>query len=113
MHNRNTASLNGTWRYIIDPYETGYYNYRFEPYDQLKGRSNAAFYSNYQAKDKAELVEYNFDTSPGMLIPGDWNSQKLDELYLFIHASTENGSGQLIEWRLGVVPTTVQLPNYD
>jgi hypothetical protein len=26
----NTTSLNGTCKNIIDPYETGYYNYRFQ-----------------------------------------------------------------------------------
>jgi hypothetical protein len=33
--NRNTISLNGSWNYIMDPYETGYYNYRHEPFDQV------------------------------------------------------------------------------
>lgn len=28
--NRQTQSLNGKWHYIIDPYETGFYNYRFK-----------------------------------------------------------------------------------
>ena len=31
---RTTFSLNGKWNYIIDPYETGYYDYRYEPYDK-------------------------------------------------------------------------------
>ncbi|NOQ92896.1 MAG: hypothetical protein GQ552_09310, partial [Flavobacteriaceae bacterium] len=44
--NRNTTSLNGTWHYIVDPYETGYYNYRYEPYDQLESNNNSAFYNN-------------------------------------------------------------------
>ena len=28
-YGRETFSLNGQWQYIIDPYETGFYNYRF------------------------------------------------------------------------------------
>ena len=26
--NRNTISLDGKWPYIVDPYETGFYDYR-------------------------------------------------------------------------------------
>lgn len=73
--NRNTTSLNGTWNYIVDPYETGYYNYRYEPYDQLPEKNNSAFYNNYHASNKLELVEYDFDKSPTLTVPGDWNSQ--------------------------------------
>lgn len=73
---RNVSSLNGTWNYIVDPYETGYYNYRYQPYDQQEAVSSSAFFTNYHAKNKSELVEYNFDASPTMTIPGDWNSQK-------------------------------------
>ncbi len=74
--NRNVTSLNGTWHYIVDPYETGYYNYRYEPYDQLPKNNNSAFYNNYHTDNKMELVEYDFDKSPTLTIPGDWNSQK-------------------------------------
>jgi beta-glucuronidase len=44
---RQTTSLDGAWHYIVDPYETGYYDYRRRPYDQQLQRSNAAFYSNH------------------------------------------------------------------
>ena len=74
--NRNTTTLNGKWHYIVDPYETGYYNYRYEPYDQLSKKNNSAFYNNYHTENKMELVEYDFDKSPTLTIPGDWNSQK-------------------------------------
>ena len=79
--NRNITSLNGTWHYIIDPYETGYYNYRYEPYDQQKTINNSAFFKNYHTDDTLELVEYDFDKSPTMLVPGDWNSQNEKLLY--------------------------------
>ncbi len=79
--NRQTFSLNGTWNYIIDPYETGYYNYRYEPYDQLKQKNNSAFYNNYHSDDRSELVEYDFDKSPALRVPGDWNSQDDKLLY--------------------------------
>ena len=79
--NRNTFSLNGTWNYIIDPYETGYYNYRYEPYDQQSENNNSAFYNNYHTQNSQELVEYNFDTSPTINVPGDCNSQQEKLLY--------------------------------
>ncbi|GGK27795.1 beta-glucuronidase [Yeosuana aromativorans] len=79
--NRNTTTLNGTWHYIIDPYETGYYNYRHEPYDKQTKSDNRAFYKNYHTDDKLELVEYDFDKSQTLLVPGDWNSQNEKLLY--------------------------------
>ncbi len=73
---RNTTSLNGNWNYIVDPYETGYYSFHSEVYDQKNLKSPAAFYNNYHAKNKSELVEYDFDKSPVIKVPGDWNTQK-------------------------------------
>jgi beta-glucuronidase len=61
--NRTTISLNGPWHYIVDPYETG-----------LKAR----FYMNAKAKDKQDLVEYDFDKSGVIDVPSDWNTQKRD-----------------------------------
>ncbi|MGN6533638.1 MAG: glycoside hydrolase family 2 protein [Ginsengibacter sp.] len=75
VFNRKVTSLNGTWNYIVDPYETGYYDYRHKPYDQRNVRNNSAIYNNYHTTNKSELVEYDFDKSPTIYIPGDWNSQ--------------------------------------
>ena len=72
---RNTTSLNGQWNYIVDPYETGYYNFHSEVYDQKNIKATSAYYNNYHAQNKTELVEYDFDKSPGLTIPGDWNTQ--------------------------------------
>jgi len=74
--NRNITSLNGQWNYITDPYETGYYNFHSEVYDQKNPGSPAAYFNNYHPKNKSELVEYDFDRSPVMKIPGDWNTQE-------------------------------------
>ena len=79
--NRNSVSLNGDWNYIVDPYETGYYNFHSEVYDQKNPGSPSAFYNNYHAKNKSELVEYDFDKSPVLRIPGDWNTQKGNLFY--------------------------------
>ncbi|MFY9463778.1 MAG: glycoside hydrolase family 2 TIM barrel-domain containing protein [Sediminibacterium sp.] len=81
VYNRKTSSLNGQWHYIVDPYETGYYNYRYQPYDVVDKASTSAFYNNYHAKNKQELVEYDFNRSPKMQVPGDWNSQKENLFY--------------------------------
>ena len=44
-------------------------------YEQLKEKNNSAFYNNYHTDNKLELVEYDFDKSPTLLVPRDWNSQ--------------------------------------
>ncbi len=79
--NRHSTALSGHWNYIVDPFETGYYNYRREPYDQQRETSTSAYFMNHHARDKAELVEYDFDKSPTLAVPGDWNSQKDALLY--------------------------------
>ncbi|MRX69488.1 beta-glucuronidase [Flavobacterium resistens] len=73
--NRNTTSLNGVWNYIIDPYQTGFYSFHLDQYDKQEKAPKSAFYSNYHAVNKQELVEYDFDKSATITIPGDWNSQ--------------------------------------
>ena len=82
VYNRSGMSLNGTWHYIVDPYENGYYNYRYEPFDQMGNPGKGAFFTNAKPDDKSDLVEYNFDKSPTMEIPGDWNSQ-VEKLYYY------------------------------
>ena len=78
---RQSVSLNGAWASIIDPYETGYYNYRHQAYDQEQPPSLSAFFMNHHARDKAELVEYDFDQSPTLNVPGDWNTQRESLFY--------------------------------
>ncbi len=57
---RTSISLDGSWNSIIDPYETG-----------MGGK----FYENRKAA-KGELVEYDFDRSAKLKVPGDWNTQR-------------------------------------
>jgi len=80
--NRQTTSLSGPWNYIVDPYETGYYDFHSRVYDQTNITAPSAFFNNYTAKNKSELVEYNFDQSPTLQVPGDWNTQK-ENLYYY------------------------------
>ena len=79
--NRNPYSLNGKWNYIIDPYETGYYDYRYMPFDKMSNPGNGAFFLDRKPKDKTDLIEYSFDKSPTLWVPGDWNSQSEKLLY--------------------------------
>lgn len=74
IYARSYQSLNGRWNYIIDPYEMGYYDYRHEPFDASK-TGKGGFYEDLSARDKDHVVEYNFDLSPTLKVPGDWNSQ--------------------------------------
>jgi len=78
---RQVTSLNGKWNYIVDPYDTGYCDYRRQPYD-TGGKVTGGYALDKQAKDKSDLIEYNFDTSPTLNVPGDWNSQN-DKLFYY------------------------------
>ena len=75
VDNRTTTSLNGQWNIIVDPFETGYYDYRYQPYKY-------GFFVNYKQKHKAERVEYDFDTAETLNVPGDWNMQK-EKLFFY------------------------------
>jgi beta-glucuronidase len=68
---RVTTSLNGQWQAIVDPYDVGFFDYRAQPL-----KNNNAFFKNYKAKSKSELVEYDFDTAGRLDVPGDWNTQR-------------------------------------
>jgi beta-glucuronidase len=81
---RHPVSLNGKWHYIIDPYDTGYYDYRREAYDK-QAHPGGGYFLDQPPKDKSDLVEYNFDASPTLNVPGDWNTQS--EKLLFYEGS--------------------------
>jgi hypothetical protein len=68
---RHTTSLDGRWPVIVDPYDVGYLDYRAKP---LKDKN--AFFKNYKPQSGSELVEYDFDTSGLLRVPGDWNTQR-------------------------------------
>jgi beta-glucuronidase len=63
---RTTISLDGTWNTIIDPYETGL---------------GSRFYENAKPKTKSDLIEYDFEHSPKLHVPGDWNTQRESLLF--------------------------------
>ena len=81
-YNRASTSLNGKWQTIVDPYENGFYNYRYEPFENQSNPSRGAFFMNAKAENEADLIEYNFDESQTLNVPGDWNTQT-DKLYYY------------------------------
>lgn len=76
--NRNIISLTGDWSVIIDPYENGYYDYRYQ-------ENPNGYFKNAKPKSKSDLLEYDFDSSDKLKVPGDWNTQRKD---LFFYEGT-------------------------
>lgn len=72
---RAYISLNGQWNVIVDPYENGFYNHRYEEHEN-------GYFKNTRAQSPADLVEYNFERSQKLEVPGDWNTQD-DKLFLY------------------------------
>lgn len=64
---RRATSLNGAWHAIVDPYDRG---------------EGQGFASNRKPESPSELVEYAFDTSDTLEVPGDWNTQR-EQLFLY------------------------------
>lgn len=78
IHNVNAyenTSLNGAWNYIVDVQEEGYYDYRMNP-------TRNGFFRNAKPQRPEDLIEYDFDKSPVMQVPGDWNTQD-DRLFFY------------------------------
>jgi beta-glucuronidase len=71
---RSGKSLDGDWHVIVDPYENGFYDYRLHP------RANG-YFKNEKPKSPSDLVEYDFERSATLRVPGDWNTQRADLLY--------------------------------
>jgi len=69
INSRETTSLNGKWKYIIDQYETG--RIGFNP-----------LWKNVKPENKSTRIEYSFDDAQTLYIPGSWNAQK-ENLYYY------------------------------
>jgi beta-glucuronidase len=57
---RTTVNLNGAWRAIVDPFDNG----------------KSGFFRDEKPRGKGDRVEYSFDLSPVLNVPGDWNTQR-------------------------------------
>ncbi len=75
IEHRNTISLNGAWHAIVDPYDTGNSNYR--SHLPLKD----GFFLNAKPHTPQDLIEYDFDKSESLHVPGDWNTQRPSLLF--------------------------------
>lgn len=76
--NRNIISLNGKWQYIVDPYETGFYDYR---YKEMRESDPGAYWNTDQPTNKTDRKEYGYIDKYTLKVPGDWNSQDPQFLY--------------------------------
>ncbi|WP_422106284.1 glycoside hydrolase family 2 protein [Winogradskyella sp.] len=87
-YNREATLLNGNWKYVIDPYETGYRNHRnWIPFDQKESTKKSAkpYYTDKQMENRWDRIEYDFETSHEIKVPGDWNTQ--DEKLFYYEGS--------------------------
>ncbi|OQP62980.1 glycoside hydrolase family 2 protein [Niastella populi] len=75
---RKTTSLNGKWQYIIDPYGTGFYDYRFL---ERKENDREAYWNTDVPENKTDRKEHKFTDEYTLNVPGDWNSQAEKFLY--------------------------------
>ena len=75
VYGRSVTSLNGEWNYFADVQEQGYYDYRMKP-------TQWGYFLNAKMQRPSDLVEYDFDSSPTMHVPGDWNTQ-YEKLFLY------------------------------
>ncbi len=76
--NRNTVSLDGQWKYLVDQYGIGYYNYRLSPHSD----GESFFADKSFDDDRTKLIEYSFDRGGQIRVPGDWNTQ-YEKLYYY------------------------------
>ena len=82
--NREGVLLDGDWKYLVDRYETSYYNFFRIPYDLLNpedyGRDPV--WLDETPKDKSDRLEYDWDSAASLRVPADWNSQ-VESLYFY------------------------------
>src|SRR5690242_1647631 len=72
---RAVTSLDGEWHSIVDPYQTGYLDYRLKP-------NASGWFLDRKPGTRTDLVEYDFDRAPTLTVPADWNTQR-PELLLY------------------------------
>jgi len=72
---RAGMSLSGPWRTIVDPYDSGYFDYRRHP------RADGGYGANRKPQSKHDLIEYSFETAAQLQVPGDWNTQRREFLF--------------------------------
>lgn len=79
---REGLSLNGEWKMVVDPYENGFFNYRWEPFDQQESPDKQSYFLDLKPTDRSDRIEYDFDKAENINVPGDWNTQH-EKLYFY------------------------------
>ncbi len=72
---RGRRSLDGEWRSIVDPYDAGYLSI-------LGTADPRGWFRDFKPRHPLDRVEYDFDRSPALLVPADWNTQR-DDLHFY------------------------------
>ncbi|MCR5407548.1 MAG: beta-glucuronidase [Bacteroidales bacterium] len=75
---RACTSLDGQWKYLVDQYGIGYYDYRLSPLTDRK----SFFADRSYDDDRTKLIEYGFNRAGDICVPGDWNTQ-FEKLYYY------------------------------
>lgn len=75
---RTKQSLNGKWQYIIDPYGTGFYDYRLQERNE---KDKEAYWNSDVPENKSDRKEFGYSDRYTLNVPGDWNSQASKFLY--------------------------------
>ena len=65
---RTRRSLDGMWKAIVDPYDTGYIGL-------LGTRNERGFFRDFSPRHAGDRIEYDFENSLDLQVPGDWNTQ--------------------------------------
>src|SRR5690348_807612 len=78
IEGRKKISLNGNWQYIIDPYETGFYNYRWA---ERAENDREAYWNTDVPENKTDRKEHGYSDKYVLNVPQDWNSQADKFLY--------------------------------
>lgn len=66
IEGRQCTSLNGTWKYLIDPMDKGLVS---------------EFYLDNEIAHKSTYQSYDFNQAESLTVPGDWNTQLPELLY--------------------------------
>lgn len=69
LPSRQRRSLNGTWQALIDPYASGIGDWK-------------AVWKDRTANGKTDFHEYGFDDAVTLEVPGDFNTQRPELMYL-------------------------------
>lgn len=82
LYLQESQSLDGDWKIIIDPYELGFRDYRWQQRDLSDNPSpDTTFFLDAKPTSPSDRVEYDFDKAPTLKVPGDWNTQMPELLY--------------------------------